>query len=231
MISITTAQEIIDDAETILSDTLNERWSESELLAWINAGMKEISLIKSDAYIKSESFTLAAGTVQSLPAGGFQLMAITHNMGISPGETAGTMIKLTDINILNASDSSWHLKAPSAIVKYYMYDERFPTQFFVSPPQPAAAFGFVWGIYCAVPTEIAIDDVILVSDIYRNVLLDYALYRAYMKDADYTTNNVRCVAHYQAFTNALGVRRELELKEDPNLKKRPLTTGGATIPT
>lgn len=225
MASTTTAQNIVDDAETILSDTLNERWTETELLAWVNAGMKEISLVKSDAYIKSETFTLAEGTIQSLPTGGFQLMTITHNMGVSPGATAGGMIKLTDINIMNAIDANWHAATPAATVKYYMYDERFPEKFIVSPPQPASAFGFVWGIYCAVPTEVLIDATILVSDIYRNVLLDYVLYRAYMKDADYTTNANRCVAHYQAFTNALGVRRELELREDPNLKKRPSTTG------
>ena len=75
--------------------------------------------------------------------------------------------------------------------------------------------------YCKVPTEVAIDAAILVSEIYRNVLLDYVLYRAYLKDADYTENAQRAVAHYTAFNQALGVRRTLEIKEDPNIKRRP----------
>ena len=220
MASTTTAQNIMDDVETILSDTGNERWSETELLAWVNAGMKEVSMVKSDAYIQSEAFILAEGTVQSLPTGGFQLLQITHNMG-TDGETPGSVIRLTDRHILDVMNSSWHSQDGSATVVYYMYDERMPTQFLVSPPQPSSNFGYVWGTYCKTPTEIATDGKILVGDIYRNVLLDYVLYRAYLKDADYTENANRAIAHYQAFSNSLGMRGNLEFKEDPNKLKRP----------
>ena len=215
MAQATTAQVIIDDAEVLLSDTTNERWSETELLAWVNAGMKEISMIKSDAYTVHQALILVAGTVQSLPSTGFQLIDITHNMGTG-GATPGNAIKLTDRRILDVENIDWHAESAAATVKYYMYDERIPTKFLVYPPQPSSSFGYVYIHYCAVPTAIIISATILVSDIYRNVLLDYVLYRAYLKDADYAENAQRAIAHYTAFNQAMGVRRTLEIKEDPN---------------
>ena len=220
MAQVTTAQMIIDDAEVILSDSTNERWSATELLAWVNAGMKEISMVKSDAYTLHGSTALVQGTVQSLPDTGFQLLDITHNMGTSPGTTPGNAIRLTDRRIMDTETIGWHAAAgESATVQYYMYDERLPKKFFVYPPQPSAV-GYVYMHYCAVPTNIAAGGYILVSDVYRNVLLDYVLYRAYLKDADYTENAQRAIAHYAAFNQALGVRRTLEIKEDPNRNRR-----------
>jgi hypothetical protein len=220
MAQVTTAQVIMDDAEVILSDSSNERWAATELLAWVNSGMKEISMVKSDAYTVHAAVILVEGSLQSLPSTGFQLLDISHNMG-TDGSTVGDAIRLTDRRILDVENLNWHSETGAAAVKYYMYDERVPTKFFVYPQQPSSSFGYVYMHYCAVPTEIAVGAYILVSDLYRNVLLDYVLYRAYLKDADYTENAQRAVAHYTAFNQALGVRRTLEIKQDPNVKRRP----------
>jgi len=217
MASATTAQMIIDDAESILQDTDNNRWSEAEHLLAVNNGSKEICLFKPDAYVVSESVELSAGPVQSLPDGGYQLQNITHNMG-TDGSTPGKAIRLLDQRVLDSMDENWRTATPSSVVDYYIYDERVPLEFQVSPPQPASNFGHVWMSYCKSPPEIAIGETILIPDIYRSVLLDYVLYCAFKKDADQPGNAQRAIAHYQAFLNALGERRNVEAIEDPNVK-------------
>lgn len=217
MASTTTAQEIIDDAEELLQDTSNDRWDETEHLQALNNGTKAICLFKPDAYIVSASVVLVAGPTQTLPDEGYQLQDITHNMGVSPGTTPGKAIRLLTRRVLDAMNPNWRTATASAVVDYYMYDERVPLEFQVSPPQPVSGLGYVWMSSCKAPSEIAIGAVILVPDIYRSALLDYVLYCAYRKDADEPGNAQRAIAHYQAFLNALGERRNVEQIEDPNV--------------
>ncbi|MCK7581011.1 MAG: hypothetical protein MZV65_38935 [Chromatiales bacterium] len=58
---------------------------------------------------------------------------------------------------------------------------------------------------------------IKLDDIYANAILDYVLYRAYSKDAEYAANAQRAALHYQAFTNALGVKTQVDTNNDPRL--------------
>jgi len=216
MASISTAQVIIDDAELLLQDTANERWTEAEHLAAVNNGMKEICLIKPDAYIATGTVTLAAGVVQDVPAGGLGIQDISCNMGVSPGATPGKSIRLIDRKVLDAMDPNWRSATASAVVDFYTYNEKVPLTFEVSPPQPTSAFGFVMMSYPKTPTEIAIGAVILIPDIFRGVLLDYILYRAYVKDSDSTPNAQRAIAHYTAFQNALNIKQNVEERDDVN---------------
>jgi hypothetical protein len=217
MASVTTAQEIIDDAESLLQDEDNVHWTAAEHLVAVNNGSKEICIFKPDAYVVSEAVILAAGTVQSLPSGGFQLQNITHNMGTN-GTTPGQAIKLVEQHTLDMMNKSWRTESSSATVDYYMYDERVPLKFHVSPPQPSSSFGYVWMSYCKAPAEILVAATILVPDIYRGALTDYVLYCAYKKDMDQDNNMQRATAYYQAFLNAIGERHNIEKVEDPNAK-------------
>lgn len=58
---------------------------------------------------------------------------------------------------------------------------------------------------------------IKLDDIYANVILDYILYRAYSKDAEYAANATRASLHYQAFTSALGAKTQVDAGNDPRL--------------
>lgn len=216
MASITTAQEIIDDAEDLLQDSSNDRWSEAEHLLALNNGSKAICVFKPDAYVVSESVVQAAGTVQTLPDGSHQLQSVSHNMGVSPGSTPGKAIRLLDRRILDAMNPNWRTATASTTIDYYMYDERVPLQYHISPPQPASGFGYAWMSCCKAPPKIAIGEMILVPDIYRSVLLGYVLFCAARKDADVPAAAQRAIAEYQAFLNALGEKRNVEEIEDPN---------------
>lgn len=213
----TTAQEIIDDAEAILQDTGNTRWTAAEHLVAVNNGMKEICVYKPDAYVVTASTVMVAGIVQEIPAAGSKLLDIVCNMGVSPGTTQGNAIQLLDRKVMDAMDPAWPVVTAAATVIYYMYDPRYPRQFLVYPKQPSSGFGYVQLIYSATPAEIAVDATILISDIYRPALLQYVLYTAYTKDADHIKNAEKAIAYYRAFMNALGIMQDVEDKEDPNI--------------
>lgn len=218
MASVTTAQVIINDIEAILQDESNDFWTEAEHLKAINDGMKEICTIKPDAYTVAASVTLAEGVVQDVPTGAFGIQDITCNMGVSPGATPGKAIRLINRKVLDAMNINWQSATAAAVVDYYMYDERYPLKFMVSPPQPSSGFGFVQMFYPKSPAEIAIGAVILIPDIYRTALFYYGLSRAFLKEADVLSSANKAVAYYNAFLNVLGVRKEVEATEDPNVQ-------------
>lgn len=62
--------------------------------------------------------------------------------------------------------------------------------------------------------------VITIDDIYSNSLLDYVLYRAYMKDADYAANADRALAAYAAFQKSLGMLDQKEVMDNPYIRKQ-----------
>lgn len=87
-----TAQSIIDKAETRLNDTSNVRWSEDDLLSFLNEGQRDIAIrtttigIRS-AYVAEEVITLSAGTKQTLSgnttATPIKLLDCVRNVGVS----------------------------------------------------------------------------------------------------------------------------------------------------
>ena len=213
----TTAQNIIDEAESILQDSGNVRWTAAELLVGVNNGCKQVCFYKPDAYVVSAPTVMVAGIVQELPAGGFKLLDIVCNMGVSPGTTQGNAIQLIDRKVLDAMDPGWPVVTASATVIYYCYDERYPRQFLVYPKQPSSAFGYVQLLYSSAPAEIAAGATILIPDIYRPALVQYLLHYAYSKDADHVRNLEISKAYYTAFLNAIGVFHDREKAEDPNV--------------
>jgi hypothetical protein len=54
-------------------------------------------------------------------------------------------------------------------------------------------------------------ETIKIVDSYANAMLDYMLYRAYSKDAEYAANAQRAMGHYQAMQAALGIKTQTDL--------------------
>lgn len=148
------SQSIIDRAEIILQDTTNVRWSESELIGWLNDGQREIVLLRPSANTINSAVQLVAGTKQSLPAGGLQLVKITRNMGTT-GTDAGNMISSALQMDMDAVNPNWHSEAAKAIVKNYIYDERDPRVFYVYPQQPSSSRGYVEMVYSKPPVNVS----------------------------------------------------------------------------
>jgi len=206
-----TGQRIADRARRVLQDQTSggTRWLDSEVLDWINDAQREIVLVKPEAKSVIANLACVAGTRQTLPVTAIRLLGVIRNMN-------GRAIRRVDRFVLDSENPNWHLATASTIAEHYVFDEAAPTTYYLYPPQPNANQGSVEVNYSAAPTDlVTLASTIDLSDIYANPILDYLLYRAYSKDAEYAGNESRASIHYQAFYNSLGVKAQGEAARAP----------------
>ncbi len=206
------ASDILTRASIVLQDTTNVRWDLSELINALNDGQRDIALLAPEATTKTATVALVPGTKQTLPATGLRLISVNRNMGT--GSTPGRAIRLVSRTVLDAQRPNWHNENPSSTVLHYTFDPRNPKEFYVYPPQPAIPSS-VELVYSDMPATVSSGQAISVGDIYANALLDYVLYRAYLKDAEYTQNAERASLHYKAFATALGAKEPVDATVEP----------------
>jgi len=197
-----TGKNISDKAKILLLDEAGIRYLDAEMLHWVNLAQKEIVVLKPNALVKNLSVALAAGSKQTLPAGGLVVIDVIRNMGAA-GTTPGKAIFIFDKETLDAICPDWHGNVQAKIISYYLEDPRDPKTFYVYPPSDGTTQ--VELVYAATPTALtALTDTMQLDDVYEGALLDYVLYRAYAKDAENPANMNRSTSHYQAFVSALG---------------------------
>lgn len=200
-----TAQTIITQAQYVLVDT-GTRWTSAELLEWVNAGVRAIAEHRPDATNLVAVLTLVAGTKQSLPTGGLALLDVMRNVG-------GRAIRQTSMGTLDAVAPDWHT-ATAAATENYCYDPRTPRVFWVYPP--AVADAQVEAKYQAAPSAMtATTDTVPLNDMYLNALLDYTLYRAFTKDAEFNATADRAKMHLAAFEQATGAKVQADAASAP----------------
>lgn len=195
-----TARRIIERASILMQDTTNVRWPQDELLKWLNDGQREVVVYRPSAFAKTSVVALAAGTKQTLPADGTALLGVVRNMA-ADGVTPGTAIRPVTREILDAQIPDWHTMASVASVKHYIYHPANTQTYWVYPPSNGTGKAEI--VYAAVPVDVTIDQVISVDDLYMSALLNYIMFRAYSKDAEYASNAQLATAYYQAFVGQL----------------------------
>lgn len=217
----TVASEIIGRASTILLDATNTRWSQPELLDWLNVGQRAIVQIRPDASAVTQAVQLAAGTKQTIPAGAVRIMRVRRNMGAN-GTTPGRAIRSVEFEVLDAQNPGWHTDDAAQVVRHVLFDPADPRVFYVWPPQPTDTPHQVEAVLSMVPDEVEdTDDPITLDDIYTDVLLDYILMRAYQKDSAYGENSRKAALFGQSFLTALGVKATADMISDLNLNAPP----------
>ena len=226
-----TVQSVIDRVQTTLQDTTGVRWPVvSELVLWVNDAQREIALLKPDASAKNETVTLVTGTKQAIPSSGNRLLRAVRNMSAASGGTGKRSVRLVSREVLDAQTPDWHDPTVSGdaahtnIVKHYIYDEQNPRNFYVYPG--VAGSSYLEIIYSANPTTVAQNGNLDIPDIYANAGMNYVLYMAYMKDAEYAGNNQRAANHYQLFTASVTGKGQIDVITTPNLEAAPTASMG-----
>jgi hypothetical protein len=217
-----TGTQIASRARRVLQDQSSggTRWLDAELLDWINDAQREIVLLKPEASSKIIDHTCVAGTKQTIPSDGIRLLTVIRN-------TSGKSIRRVDRNVLDSENPNWHQTTANNVAEHFVFDEDMPTTFFLYPPRTGTP-GQVEITYSAAPTDLAaLGDVIYLNDIYANPLLDFLLYRAYLKDTDYAGNAQRAATHYQAFQASIGGKRMSDAETTPNANVRTGRAGGS----
>ena len=225
---------VIDRVQVTLQDTTGIRWPEtSELILWVNDAQREIALLKPDASATNDTITLVTGTKQSIPSAGNRLLRVVRNMSAASGGTGKRSIRLVSREILDAQTPDWHDPTVSgdaahgSVVKHYMYDEQDPRNFYVYPGVSGSAYIEI--VYSSNPTTVTASDGLSIPDLYANAVMNYVLYMAYMKDAEYAGNSQRAANHFQLFTASVTGKAQVDLITTPNaesLSNPNLTAGG-----
>lgn len=212
--------DLVNKAQTILQDTTSTRWPQDELVGWLNDAYREIILARPDANSQSGTFSCAEGTRQVLTnefPSALRLLDIVRNVGTGSSQGA---VRLIERAILDDQRRTWHAEDPATNIEHFIFDPDLPREFMVYPP--AATGAALEVVYSSVPTDhdVSVDyststETIKIVDSYANAILDYMLYRAYSKDAEYAANSQRAVSHFQAMQNALGIKTKSDSAGDP----------------
>jgi hypothetical protein len=215
--------EILNRAKTLLQDTTSVRWPLVELQLWLNDSYRDIINIRPDANTQTGTFTCAAGARQNITAvfsSALRLIDVVRNVAATSNQSA---VRMTNRHMLDDQRRTWYAETPTVNVQHYMFDPRLPKEFLVYPPATTSAELEV--VYSSVPAghaltetqlaDVSTVDTISVDDSFAGAILDYVLYRAYSKDAEYAGNSQRAVAHFQAFQGALTGKGQVEAASQP----------------
>jgi len=238
------ASTIFTDAGKILLDETPTRWLDAEKLVYLNAGQRDIVILKPDAYAINDVYLLTAGTKQSLPDGTasflnasgstmkecIQFFKLVRNMG-TDGLTSGAAIPPIGMDFMDSINPDWHSVAGAAAVQNFMFDERDTKHFYVYPANLGT--GYVETSYSAVPDDVvaaagpSYDVSITLSNIYRQALTDYILFRCYAKDAALSPYNAqRAVEFWNLFVAGLGRMDLIKNEVSPNVARPNPSTEG-----
>lgn len=213
-----TPSDLLTRAGDILQDQTNVRWAQAELLRYLNDGRRELAIHRPDLYSYTTTLTLSAGTKQSIPSDGNRFLDGVRNIGAN--DSPGRAVRIVEREILDSQNPDWHTESQATAVKHFMFDERSPKTFYVYPPVASGTKLEI--VYSKSPVDITSGDLsstsaLATEDIYSGVLLDYVLYRAFSKDAEYAGNLQRAGVHYQMFANSLGIGNRKRYATSPNV--------------
>lgn len=210
----TAASTIMDRAEYILKDAGNDRWTEAELLIWLNEGQRAIVLVKPDANATMEAVQMSSGTEQSLPTSAIQLLDATYNMG-TDGSTVGDAVTIVDRGIMDACYPGWQNETAATTIKHVIYDPvKLPKKYWIYPQSDGT--NYLQIITGKLPSDVAAkENNINLDDEYVPALMEWILYRAFSKDAEYNETSERALMHLDSFQTLLGVREESEQRFAP----------------
>ena len=220
-----TGANLISRIQDSLQDTTGVRWTEAELLRYINDAQREVVNFKPEASAKHVNNSLATGTEQAVP--GLTLIKVVRNVSSNQdGATGGRAVRLVDADVLNSIEPDWHNPtvtgdaAHGSVIKHYVFDPDDPKKFYVYPGVKSGLNAYIEIVYSDVPTDLsATSSTIGIDDIYGNALIDYVLYRCYLKDAEFAGNSQRAGQHYQLFINSVSAGASAKTLVNPNFDR------------
>lgn len=224
-----TAQDSIDEVRRIIHDevTSNYRWTDAELLDYLNAGLRQtVALIPEANTIEAIGDTLTSRVArQSLPTGGIKFIKVARNYA-DDGITPQGVLRYVEKDALDTYEPDWEfvsIKVDGAdYFDHFCHDPREPKIFFLYPA-PAADNKRFAVIFSSNPTELTlVADTIPVADEYLNALILYCVYRALTKESRAALPDALRQELWSNYLTALGLKVEAEEKISPEtLRNRP----------
>lgn len=233
----TKATDVLQRVIWQLQDDDSVRWTAAELVEWLNDGQTAMQVQRPDTTEVITSLILNPGSYQNLADSSFnlpeipaKLMKVSRNTSLEGRRRA---IRLVSRDLMDVVKPDWESSPPATDCVNYMTDPNLPAVFWVYPPAPVpsalAPAMMVEVYYSAKPVVLekpAPDKTwkdtqgdISVRDRFAMVLVDYVLYRAYMKDSEFGGNGSRAKTHFDLFQQALQADMQGTLVAQPSTKQ------------
>ncbi len=195
------AKDVIERARIILQDAGADYWEQSELPKWLTDGRMQAYDLRPVLYESTDTVSLVGGAVQEVPGGSRYLFEVIKNVS----HFRQRRITLVEDETLSRHRPMWRSSTPAQEILHYLYNTNRPGQFEVYPP---ARDGVTVEVsYAKIPVEIATynsETELKEEGTYAQALVDYVLYRAFLKEADTVPAfHERAAQHYLAFQSAL----------------------------
>lgn len=211
----TKAVDLINRVAVTLQDPTFVRWTQQELLNYLNDAQRQVVLFRPDAYAVNYTHTCTASAKQTLPSSALRLVNVVRNKD-------GRAITKVDRAILDVQLPTWFETAVGADgIKHYVYDAADPKTFYVYP-KPTTS-NQIEVVHSASPADLTIANfttdvqTITLDDIYANAIMDYMMYRAYQKDSEFANLN-RAGVYFQSFAQALGIKSQGDMSLQQNME-------------
>ena len=225
-----TVQSVIDQVRYTIHDETPStyRWSDAELLAYVNAAGRQIVSLVPEANLVS-SIVSITNTIakQAIPSGGIKFVKVLNNVSQADALTVEGAVRKVEKDALDSYDPDWEydttiktLVASSDFFDHYCHDPRDKKAFYVYPPASAAAYAKIQ--YSAVPTALtAVSDTIPLDDEYLEAYYAYVTYRALTKESRDTLPTAYRDELWKNFLTALGLKLQADERVSPEQHAPP----------
>lgn len=198
------------------SDSANYRWSNTDLISYINDACRLILIKRPDANTVPTAVTLVAGALQTIPDTAYRLIDVVCNLDASNNQ--GRAVTIVDSTVLDSFSPGWRSSAKGSSVKHFIFDPRSPRRFEVYPPVNAgvkvqAKLANYAGQANATGSTVGL------SDEYMEHLVCFTLYKAYARDMEFAGNAELAASYLALFNGMLGDKTMADIAFSPGMNR------------
>lgn len=226
-----TGQDVVDEVRIQIHDTdpTAYRWTDAELLGYINAGQRQIVTLVPEANTVESTvdFTAADAGIarRTLPAGGIKFIRATNNLEKDGANyERQSPLRYAEKDALDSYDPTWEY-TPAAdadnYFKHYCHERREPKVFYLFPAPPNTETRSVGIVHSAVPADLTdLGDDLSLDDAYFNAYVTYVTFRALSKEARQSLPSARQEL-WENFLTSLGMKKKAEMLVSPENNAPP----------
>ena len=218
------ASDIVDEVRGELNDedTSNLRWSDADMLVFVNAGQREIVTLLPEANMVEAINTITQGssTKQTIPSDGIKFIKCISARD-NTNSVRGPMMRRVERDALDSLFLEWshpdvdvdQPRVPNFTnihtdVRYeqFAHDPREPYEYWIYPVPPVSGTTFLSFVYCQLPADlVALSGTFALDDQYQNAMVEYVIYRCLSRDGRYGAGSENRQELLNNFRQVLGL--------------------------
>jgi hypothetical protein len=225
-----TVQDVFNEVRFTIhdEDSGNYRWTDAELIDYVNAAGRQIVSIVPEANLVTTIISITNNIAkQALPAGGIKFVKVLNNVSPADGTTIEGAVRQAEKDALDSYDPNWEydttIKAVAAATDFFdhfCHDPRDKKAFYVYPPGSTTVYANTQ--YSAVPTALTVvGDTIPLDDEYLEAYYTYIVYRALTKESRDSLPSSFRQELWTNFLATLGMKMQSDQRVSPEANMAP----------